>query len=163
MPKNLKRIYGFGHLHFLTFSCYRRLPLLGSARDRNLFVQILGQVRKEYGFKLVGYVVMPEHVHLLISEPARGTPSTVLKMLKQRVSHQLGRQSVPVRTLPQFWQRRFYGFNVWSHKKTIEKHTYMHANPLKRGLVDDPQDWAWSSYAFYQGRGEVLIEIDPVG
>ena len=109
MPKNLKRIYGFGHLHFLTFSCYRRLPLLGSARG-HLFVQILGQVREEYGFKLAGYVVMPEHVHLLISEPARGTPSTVVKMLKQRVSHQLGRQSVPARILPQFWQRRFYDF-----------------------------------------------------
>ena len=162
MPKDLKRIYGFGHLHFLTFSCYRRLPLLGSARARNLFVQILRKVREEYGFKLAGYVVMPEHVHLLISEPARGTPSTVLKMLKQRVSHQLGRQSVPVRTVPQFWQRRFYDFNVWSHKKTIEKLAYIHANPLNRGLVDDPKDWAWSSYAFYQGHGEILIEIDPV-
>ncbi len=171
MPKRLQRVYGFGHLHFLTFSCYHRLPLLGSARDRNLFVQVLRKVREEYGFKLVGYVVMPEHVHLLISEPARGTPSTVLKMLKQRVSHRLGHQSLPVRALalarsggrlPQFWQRRFYDFNVWSRAKTIEKLAYMHANPLKRGLVKNPQDWPWSSYAFYQGRGEVLIEIDPV-
>ncbi|MHB8677854.1 MAG: REP-associated tyrosine transposase [Candidatus Acidiferrales bacterium] len=162
MPKQLKRIYGFCHLHFLTFSCYHRLPLLGSAQARNVFVQVLGKVREEYGFKLVGYVVMPEHVHLLISEPARGTPSTVLKMLKQRVSHRLGCQSVPVRTLPQFWQRRFYDFNVWSRKKAIEKLAYMHVNPIKRGLVDDPRDWAWSSYAFYQGRGEVMIEIDPV-
>ncbi|MHB8755376.1 MAG: REP-associated tyrosine transposase [Candidatus Acidiferrales bacterium] len=162
MPKQLKRIYGFGHLHFLTFSCYHRLPLLGSAQARNVFVQVLGKVREEYGFKLVGYVVMPEHVHLLISEPARGTPSTVIKMLKQRVSHRLGRQLVPSRTLPQFWQRRFYDFNVWSRKKAIEKLAYMHANPIKRGLVDDPKDWGWSSYAFYQGRREVMIEIDPV-
>lgn len=64
MPKRLKRIYGFGHLHFITFSCYRRLPLLASSRARNVFVRVLDQVRKEYGFKLVGYVVMPEHVHL---------------------------------------------------------------------------------------------------
>lgn len=84
MPKGLKRIYGYGHLHFITFSCYRRLPLLRSARARNLFVRVLDRVRGELGFKLAGYVVMPEHVHLLISEPARGTPSTVLKMLKQR-------------------------------------------------------------------------------
>ena len=77
MPKGLKRIYGQGHLHFITFSCYRRLPLLKSARARNIFVRALDQVRKEYSFKLVGYVVMPEHVHLLISEPVRGNPSTV--------------------------------------------------------------------------------------
>src|SRR5690242_15113771 len=87
MPERLKRIYGFGHLHFITFSCYDRLPLLGSARARNVFVRILHRTREEYGFKLVGYVVMPEHVHLLISEPGRGTPSTVMKMVKQRVSH----------------------------------------------------------------------------
>src|SRR5579872_312877 len=126
MPKNLKRIYGFGHLHFLTFSCFRRLPLLGSARDRNLFVQILGQVRKEYGFSLVGYVVMPEHVHLLISEPSKGTPSTVIQVLKQRVSRRLrgkkrsaaGQLDLPFAStdaaLRRFWQRRFYDFNVWS-------------------------------------------------
>ncbi len=176
MPKQLKRIYGFGQLHFLTFSCYRRLPLLGSAPARNVFVQVLDKVREEYGFKLVGYVVMPEHVHLLISEPARGTPSTVMKMLKQRVSrrlkHQPSRRTSTAQSsfsllqsddrLPQFWQRRFYDFNVWSRKKKIEKLAYMHANPLQRGLVENPQDWPWSSYAFYQGRGEILIEIDSV-
>jgi len=81
MPKGLQRIYGQGRLHFVTFSCYHRLPLLRSASARGVFVQALDRVRKEYAFKLVGYVVMPEHVHLLLSEPARGTPSTVLKML----------------------------------------------------------------------------------
>jgi len=176
MPKGLKRIYGFGHLHFITFSCYRRLPLLGSPRARNRFVRVLDQVRKEYSFHLVGYVVMPEHVHLLISEPLRGNPSTVLKMLKQRVSRLLRRKrqrrvsaaqrsflfASSVERLPQFWQKRFYDFNVWSRKKKIEKLGYMHANPLKRGLVDDPKHWPWSSYAFYQQRGEVLIDVDPV-
>lgn len=70
MPTGLKRRYGQGHLHFITCSCYRRLPLLRSVRVRNIFVQILGEVRDRYGFALVGYVVMPEHIHLLISEPA---------------------------------------------------------------------------------------------
>ena len=140
-------------------------------------MRTLDQVRREYSFKLVGYVVMPEHVHLLISEPARGTPSVVLKMLKQRVSRRLrrkprGRVSAAQRAFPfassgngrpaQFWQRRFYDFNVWSRKKKIEKLGYMHANPVKRGLVDDPKHWPWSSYAFYQQRGEVLIAIDQV-
>jgi len=82
MPAGLKRYYGQGHLHFITFSCYRRLPLLKMVRARDLFVQELGKVRDEMGFRLVGYVVMPEHVHLLISEPAQGTPSRVLHRLK---------------------------------------------------------------------------------
>ena len=176
MPKGLKRIYGRGHLHFITFSCYRTLPLLRSARNRNVFVRVLDQVRTEYGFELLGYVVMPEHVHLLISEPARGDRSLVLKMLKQRVSRQLRRRSrrgaslaqrafpfaSSAERLPQFWQKRFYDFNVWSRKKRIEKLAYMHANPVKRGLVDDPKHWPWSSYAFYQQRGKVLIVVDPV-
>jgi putative transposase len=175
MPKRLKRVYGSGDLHFITFSCYRRLPLLASVQARDIFVQVLRQVRSEYDLKLVGYVVMPEHVHLLISEPARGAPSTVLKMLKQRVSHRLRRElrsassaqesspsARPAGDLPQFWQRRFYDFNVWSRKKKIEKLAYMHMNPVKRGLVEDPKDWRWSSYSFYQGRGAVLVEIDPL-
>lgn len=176
MPKGLKRYYGSRHLHFITCSCYRRLPLLGSARSRSVFVKILGDVRDRYGFALVGYVVMPEHVHLLISEPAKGTPSTVLQVLKQRVSRKLRRQrrrrgpAAQFRfrfgssddSLPQFWQRRFHDFNVWSHKKKIEKLGYMHLNPVKRGLVARPKDWPWSSYGFYAGSDAALTRIDPV-
>lgn len=175
MPKRLKRIYGFGHLHFITFSCYRRLPLLGSAHARNVFVQILGEVRDQFGFALVGFVVMLEHVHLLIGEPKRGNPSTVLYVLKQRVStrlrHRRRRRSHPSQlvlsfpettSLPQFWQRRFYDFNVWSRKKKIEKLGYMHMNPVKRGLVLRSADWIWSSAAFYAGRESNTIRIDPV-
>jgi REP element-mobilizing transposase RayT len=86
MAHKLIRHYGHGHLHFITFTCYRRLPLLRSIRAKNAFVQILGETRDRYGFSFVGYVVMPEHIHLLMSEPARGTPSTVIQVLKQRVS-----------------------------------------------------------------------------
>ena len=91
MAHKLIRIYGRGHLHFITFSCYRRVPFLRSVRAKNVFVQILDEVRDRYGFSLVGYVVMPEHVHLLIGEPAKGTPSTVVQVLKQRVSRRLRR------------------------------------------------------------------------
>jgi len=90
MPRKLKRYYGRGDLHFLTFSCYRRLPLLRTVRARNLFVQALGKIRERYRFLLVGYVVMPDHVHLLISEAPKVTPSVVLKALKQRVSRSCG-------------------------------------------------------------------------
>src|SRR2546423_15100214 len=92
MPRGLKRYYGQGDLHFVTFGCYRRLRLLGARRARSAFVKELGSVRGKYGFRLLGYVVMPEHVHLLISEPRKGTPSTVLQMLKQRMARKLRRR-----------------------------------------------------------------------
>jgi len=91
VPKGLKRYYGKGDLHFLTFSCYQRLEFLGTKGARNLFAQELARARGEYGFRLVGYVVMPNHVHLLMSEPCKGTISTVLQMLKQRVARKMRR------------------------------------------------------------------------
>jgi putative transposase len=135
MANKLIRHYGRGHLHFITFTCYRRLPLLRSVRVRNVFVHILDEVRDRYGFSLVGYVVMPEHIHLLIGEPEQGTPSTVIQVLKQRVSRRLRRKRRSPTgqlnlifasgddSLPRFWQRRFHDINVWSLKKRVENFT----------------------------------------
>jgi len=175
MPTGLKRYYGQGQLHFVTFSCYRRLALLGTARARNIFVKELSRVRREYGFLLVGYVVMPNHVHLLMSEPKKGTPSTVMQMLKQRVSRKMRRKGrvswkgqlalrFPkfVAEVPQFWQPRSYDFNVYSHKKKKEKLEYMHANPVVRGLVRHPKDWPWSSFSFYAKNEAGFAGIDAV-
>ena len=175
MPKGLRRRYGLRHLHFITCSCYRRLPLLASARAKNQFVKILGEVRDRYRFKLAGYVVMPEHIHLLISEPDKVTPSTVMQVLKQRVSRRLSKPrkkapsvqlKLPFRHahdfLPQFWQPRFYDFNVWSQAKFVEKLHYMHLNPVKRKLVSHPRHWPWSSFSFYSKKEAGLVRIDPV-
>lgn len=126
---------------------------------RDVFLKILDNVRARYQFLLVGYVVMPEHIHLLVSEPKMGTPSTVMQVLKQRVARTLGRGLGEMQNRG-FWERRFYDFNVWSHKKKIEKLEYMHANPVKRGLVTDPKLWAWSSYRFYQYGENGLCDPD---
>ena len=139
----MKRHYGQGDLHFVTFRCYRRRPLLGTARARDRFVKILNEVRHRHGFRLVGYVVMPEHVHLLMSEPERGNPSLAIQSLKQRSSRAIRHGE------PQFWQYRFYDFNVWSARKRIEKLRYMHRNPVTRVLVTAPEEWRWSSYRWY--------------
>ena len=72
--RNVERYGGAGDLHFITCSCYGRQPLLGTPRRRDLFLRVLEQVRKRYEFVVVGYVVMPEHVHLLISEPQKKNP-----------------------------------------------------------------------------------------
>ena len=131
VPNGLHRYYGADDLHVITCSCYRRLPLLGSARSRDLLLSILEQTRKRYRFVVVGYVVMPEHVHLLLSEPEVGTPSTVMQVLKQRTARALlpklkrcdPRQiklfgEIPVRA--PLWQARFHDFNVWTEKKWDE-------------------------------------------
>jgi putative transposase len=175
MKSKLKRLYGRNDLHFITFSCYQRKPFLASARARNLFVKILGQVRTRYRFKLVGFVLMPEHVHLLLSEPPACTPSKVIQVLKQRVSRAMrGKKRSSSRNqfnLPfpheaaepkRFWQRRFYDFNVWSRGKVKEKLNYMHANPVARRLVRHPQYWPWSSWSFYETNQGILLPMDQV-
>ena len=171
----LVRYYGQGHLHFLTFSCYRRRAYLGTRRARDRFVKVLEQVRSGWKFRLIGYVVMPEHVHLLVSEPRKGDPSRVLQVLKQKTSRllkgkrrkahgmQLSLKLAGLEESPEhFWQRRFYDFNVWSAKKVREKLQYMHANPMKRRLVTHPKDWPWSSWSYYEKGQRGLIAIDSV-
>ncbi len=111
---------------------------------------------------------MPEHIHLLLSEPEVGTPSTVMQVLKQRTARALLPKTKPrdprqiklfsdVPPRAPFWQTRFHDFNVWTEKKRVEKLRYMHRNPVKRRLTATPEDWRWSSYRFY-----LLDESGPV-
>jgi putative transposase len=162
MRNPLERRYGGGDLHFITFSCIHRRPLLGNTTARDCFVHILDEVRVRCAFRLIGYVVMPEHVHLLITEPVKDDPSKVLQVLKQRVAGQLLEKirGDDLTSEAHFWQRRFYDFNVWSGKKITEKLNYMHLNPITRGLVVHPRDWPWSSWAHYANGEKGLIRID---
>jgi REP-associated tyrosine transposase len=175
MRNPLKRFYGQGDLHFVTFSCYRRRPFLGTVRARECFIRILDRVRTKRDFLLLGFVVMPEHVHLLVSEAKGSNPSKVLQVLKQQVSRALRRRRRKLlrgqlsfrfagarAEEKHFWQRRFYDFNVWSEKKLWEKLEYMHANPVRRGLVLHPKDWPWSSWSHYARGEEGLIRIDSM-
>jgi REP element-mobilizing transposase RayT len=133
----------------------------------------VGESTRGEGVHLLGYVVMPEHVHLLMSEPKQGTPSTVLQKLKFRVARKLRKRRKPMcagqmrlpfaetgEPLRAFWQARFYDFNVYSKGKKREKLNYMHANPVIRGLVKHPRDWPWSSWGFYWGGAAGLVAID---
>jgi putative transposase len=172
MPWGLKRYYGDGDLHFITFSCYRRQPLLESARPRDLFLRVLEQVRRRYQCMVLGYVVMPEHVHLLISEPQKKNASTVIQALKlgfaRRILAQRRRRNLGQGTLfddapRHIWQARFYDFNIWTARKRIEKLQYMHRNPVKRGLVESPEMWRWSSYRSYAFDECGLVRLNEWG
>src|SRR5579872_405168 len=92
MPSGLKRYYGDDHLHYITWTCYHRQGWLAEPKRRDLFLHILEETRRRYRFVVVGYVVMPEHVHLLISEPEQGTPSTVVQVVKQRFARRVLRR-----------------------------------------------------------------------
>jgi putative transposase len=164
VPKHLKRYYGAGDLHFITCSCYQRRPWLGSALRRDLFLTVLEHVRQRYGVVILGYVIMPEHFHLLISEPQYGTPSVVMQAVKlgfaRRLLHAQRRKRQPNlwedAAPSHVWQRRFYDFNVWTERKRIEKLRYMHQNPVKRGLAGAPDQWRWSSFRAY-AHGEIAV------
>ena len=155
MPQKPTRYQHQRCLHFITFSCYRRLQYLASPKARETFEAELERVRLWYGFYVSGYVVMPEHVHLLVSEPERAELAVVIQMLKQITSRRLRNQASL-----RFWQVRYYDFPVWSEKKRVEKLRYMHRNPVKRGLVAKPGDWKWSSFRQWLTGCEGPVEIE---
>jgi len=98
---------------------------------------------------------MPEHVHLLMSEPEQAILSRALQGLKQSVSRRLA-----LRAAEPFWQPRYYDFNVWSERKRIEKLRYLHRNPVERGLCAEPQEWLWSSFRHYKIGEAGTVEIE---
>jgi putative transposase len=154
MPWSLQRFQSGRDLHFITFSCYHRQPLLGTPQARRTFETVLERVRRRHRFFITGYVVMLEHVHLLLSEPEVGKLSASIQVIKQLVSRRLGS------TDERFWQRRYYDFNVWTDAKRIEKLRYIHRNPVKRGLVQRPADWAWSSFKHWATGEQSVVEIE---
>ena len=155
-----------GEFHFITFSCFRRRPYLSTGAAMELFEDALERVRLRYLFAVAGYVVMPEHVHLLVNEPGRGLLSRAVQALKLSVS-------MRSRERP-FWQAHSYDFNVSTHEKFVQKLRYIHRNPgspahefcalgwnpVKRGLVAKPEDWPWSSYRHYQTGMHGTVEIE---
>ena len=93
MTKRLHRYYGNHDLHFITCSCYHRQQQLGTPQRRDLLLRILEEARQKYRFVVHGYVVMPEHFHLLMTEPELGDPSVVMKVLKERFTKKLRTES----------------------------------------------------------------------
>ncbi len=152
MPRGLIRYEYTGNFHFLTFSCYRRQGHLGAASACDLFEDALERVRRRYGFVVAGYVVMPEHVHLLVGEPQKSTVSGVVHALKLSVAKRCAERP--------FWQARFYDFLVQNEEKRVEKLRYMHRNPVVRGLVAKPEEWAWSSFRHYATGVECVVAIE---
>jgi putative transposase len=179
-PRKQKVTYNMpGHAHFLTYSCYRRLPLLSGDRSRAWVVEVLQRVRHKLDFDLWAYIVMPEHVHLLIHPRQQAyRVENILAALKRPVSAQakaylesthntawLEKLTVQEgsESVFRFWQAGGgYDKNLWSELPLLEIIDYIHANPVRRGLVEQPTDWMWSSARFWAGEASVPLRMDPL-
>ncbi|HUK74006.1 MAG TPA: transposase [Candidatus Bathyarchaeia archaeon] len=189
MPLGLHRYHESGQSHFITFSCYHRKPKLSDNRLYDLFPVRLEAMRRQFQMRIYGYVVMPEHVHLLVSEPEHGTLADAMHYLKlsfskqvrsltgaqvsvQKMDANLGHQHQRWDAKPSagsaqalgpdepFWQKRYYDRNVRSVREFGIKLRYLHRNPVKRGLVKEPGDWKWSSFRHYAFREMGVVEIE---
>jgi len=154
MPWELHRFHESGQTHFVTFSCYRRQEAFATGEAARTFEAALERVRRMYYLNVYGYVVMPEHVHLLLGEPERATLAVVLKSLKQGVSRKLLGEAAHL------WQKRYYDFNIRDREQFLEKLRYIHRNPVERGLCERPEDWEWSSFRHYATGYKGPVEIE---
>ena len=154
MTQGLIRYQQAKHFHFITFSCWRRLPYFNDPAACDLFEHSLEKMRVRYDFVIAAYVVMPEHVHLLVSEPRLAKLSKAVQALKLAVA--VKRPERP------FWMARYYDFNVFTTDKRVEKLRYIHRNPVTRGLSDSPQQWRWTSFRHYLTGEQGTVEITAV-
>ncbi len=160
MPRGLKRFQESKQTHFITFSCYRRQQRLRPPARCDLFVEKLEQTRRRFALSIYGFVVMPEHVHLLVSEPDRARLATAIQSLKLAVAKMVPKLRVEPGEPARFWQSRYYDRNERDYEEFVEKLRYIHRNPVKRGLVKRPEGWPWSSFRHY-ATGEVgVVEIE---
>jgi len=154
VPSSLQRFQHSGQSHFLTFSCYHRHQLLAEPVRKQTFEQALERVRKAFELDIYGYVVMPDHVHLLTAEPRRKVLCDALQSLKVGVSRRL------IGNAEHFWQKRYFDFNVRNEQQFREKLRYLHRNPVQRGLCERPEDWEWSSFRHYATGIAGRVEIE---
>ena len=152
MPHGLKRFQQSAQSHFVTFTCYHRRRGFDSPAAYDPFVQVLERMRCRFDLCIYGYVVMPEHVHLLLSEPPRGLLAEAIHYLKLSFAKRLGAGA--------FWQKRYYDRNLRDEREFHEKLRYIHRNPVKRGLVPEAGDWKWSSFRHYAFREKAAVEIE---
>lgn len=174
--KRLKHFDVAGHAHFLTFSCYGRLPLLGKDRSRGWFVNALEEARRKASFDIWGWVIMPEHAHVLLwpretdyqisrilTAIKRPVGVRAIAHLREHAPSFLERLRVVTRTRTyhRFWQAGGgHDRNLWEAQAIHRALAYIHANPVRRGLVDVPEAWYWSSAADWAGKDDVPLRVD---
>lgn len=157
MPKMKSPVYGKGHLHLITCECHRKQPKLGVEKHRSVFVRILEEVRVKFRFAVVGYVVMPTHFHLLMTEPAIDTIANSVETLQQRYRR---RYNNSVRSDEQVWETRHADGHVFGPEKITARLSSMHHEPVKAKLAESATEWEWSSARAYSGMSEGIVTVE---
>ena len=166
----------FGTARFFTFSCYHRDRLLITDIDIEIFLSELEASKKKYGVLILGYVIMPNHVHLvlykddnlkfgsIIGEIKRKSAYKIITRWKSQDRTMLNQIMVPIGRKQKyaFWLPRCYDHNCRTPDSVREKINYCHNNPVKAGLVSEPGDWKWSSFRWYRGEKNSIIQINEV-
>jgi putative transposase len=117
--------------------------------------------REKHKFKILAYVIMPEHVHLVIWAPAGIKMGKVIGEIKSLTARQYFASETGDRIEPRiFWQKRCYDHNCRNQSAVRDKIKYCHDNPVKRGLTNQPGNYKWSSLDWYEGNKDVILAID---
>jgi putative transposase len=167
-----------GHAHELTFSCYHGYRFLERDRTCLWLAEAIDSARDALEFSLWAYVVMPEHVHLLVWP--RRSPYDISEILK-KIKNPVGRKAVSwLRREAPEWLDRIrekrgakYEYHFWqagggydrniTEPSTLGKAIdYLHENPLRRGLVERAADWKWSSASWFEQDGKNVLKPDPI-
>ena len=157
----LRHYDNLGTARFITFSCFRRQPNLITDVAKELFIAELNSVRVKYELKIIGYAIMPEHVHLVILPSENLRLGLIIGELKSLVAKRYFATSGKPGGLKRvFWEKRCYDHNCRTLEIIIEKINYCHNNPVKRGLVESPDKYRWSSHNWYEGIRDVPLTID---
>jgi len=172
MPR-LRHYDNLGTARFVTFSCYHRYQLLTDSEDIRILLAWLDRVCVEREIRVLGYVIMLEHVHLVLHPPDESqvgrvvgeiksrSARDILGRWKQRADRRLRKLLKPGSSSGyQFWQLRCYDHNCRTPETVLEKIEYCHKNPVNRDLASSMEGWRWSSYGWYHGAKDVALEID---
>jgi len=180
MHRKQKKTYNEpGHAHYLTFSCVNRWPLLAKERTRQWMVEAIEAARRRHEFDLYAFVIMPEHVHLLVRpRHASYTVERFLYDVKRPVSWRAkewltkeGQRDWLRRLTVRHGARKVFRFwlpggghdhNVLRERTLREVVDYVHNNPVRRRLVQNPTDWVWSSARFWAGMDQLVLRMDPI-
>jgi len=169
MPK--QRIYEDRlYAHFVTFSCYHRRRLLDNDAARKITLGVLNRQLLKHDARLIGFVLMPDHVHAILWFSEIGLLPSFMKVWKQQSSRAIRSNVMPrlasyaatVTDDDPFWQRRYYAFQIYEPHKLQEKLDYMHLNPVRAGLVNLAVEWLWSSAPYYVSGRTVGVPISPM-
>ncbi len=155
------------HIQFVTFSCYKRRRYLKTERAKRIVIGSLGARLAKHNGSCLGYVIMPDHVHVMVWFPQTGQLKDFLNHWKDLSSHnlkQLFREHYPsywsrVNDEDPIWQPRYYSFNIWNRSKVEQKLDYMHLNPVRAGLCEHSIEYPYSSARWYHSRRFAYLPI----